>query len=292
MTKLMKPILVVLAIFIISISACHHTKPLPEVKILFLHHSVGENIWEGDQKTLLSRLVHKIYKSSSDRFERKPNVIRIMDSYKRENNRNYSIENQMFPKEHPYGWNNFPYDYYNIWVKNAGNHAYMEEPTLEMLTKEYNVIIFKHCFPVSNIQADLGSANADTSFKSLENYKLQYLSLRDKMHEFPDTKFIVWTGAAQVKSQITEKEAMRAKEFFTWVANTWDIPDENIFIWDFYQLQTKGGIYFPDGCARTPDDSHPNRTFAKYAGELFANRIIDVIEKNGIKTNNKGETLK
>ena len=32
-----------------------------------------------------------------------------------------------FPKPNPYGWNNYPYDYYNIWVKNAGEELYMEE---------------------------------------------------------------------------------------------------------------------------------------------------------------------
>ena len=50
----------------------------------------------------------------------------------------YFIEEKIFPKAEPYGWNNYPYDYYNIWVKNAGEQPFMEEPTLEILTKEYD----------------------------------------------------------------------------------------------------------------------------------------------------------
>ncbi len=41
-----------------------------------------------------------------------------------------SLEEVAFPKSKPYGWNNYPYDYYNIWVNNAGPKPFMKEPTL------------------------------------------------------------------------------------------------------------------------------------------------------------------
>ena len=95
-----------------------------------------------------------------------------------------------------YPWANYPYDYYNIWVKHAGDAPYQGEPTLEMLTKEYDVIVWKHCYPVGNILPDTGTPDVDSAEKRLENYKLQYAELKEKMRSFPDTKFIVWTGAA------------------------------------------------------------------------------------------------
>jgi len=49
----------------------------------------------------------------------------------------------------------------------------------------------------------------------------------------------LFTGAAQVKSQISEDEAKRAKEFFEWAVKEWDLPNDNIYIWDFYNLQTE-----------------------------------------------------
>ncbi len=165
----------------------------------------------------------------------------------------------------------------------------MEEPTLEMLTKEYQIIIFKHCFPSSNIQADQEPADINSDLKTVSNYKLQYLALRDKLHEFPDTKFILFTGAVQVKSSVTEDEAKRAKEFFRWVIDEWDLPGDNIHLWDLYSLQTEGGLYFRDEYAASKNDSHPNENFAGKAVMLLFNRIIDIIEYNGTRTQLTGE---
>ncbi len=138
-------------------------------------------------------------------LEEEPNCHHYLINYNKENNKNYLIKEIAFPKAAPYGWHNYPYDYYNIWVKHAGNEPYMEEPTLEILTRQYQVISFKHCFPVSNIQPDKDSADINSDYKSLANYKLQYAALRDKLHEFPDTKFIVWTGAALAKGAVSEE---------------------------------------------------------------------------------------
>ncbi len=194
---------------------------------------------------------------------------------------------QAFPKASPYGWHNYPFDYYNIWVKNAAEAPYLEEPTLEILTRRYNVIVFKHCFPVSNIQPDkVSDLNAD--YRSLANYKLQYLALREKFHQFPSTRFVVWTGAAQVASRTNEDEAKRAKEFFNWVITEWDLPDDNIFVWDFFGLQTEGGLYFQPRFAVSEQNSHPNNAFSRSAARLFLQRLVDVIEFDGAKTNLTG----
>jgi hypothetical protein len=168
---------------------------------------------------------------------------------------------------------------------------YKEEPTLEILTKEYQVIIFKHCFPVSNIQPEQDSADINSNLRTISNYKLQYSALRDKLHQFPDVKFILFTGAAQVKGSISEDEAGRAKEFFTWVIREWDISDDNIFIWDLYSLETEGELYFKDKYAASFNDAHPNGNFAGEAVKLLFNRIIDVVENNGNRTSLTGKKL-
>jgi len=167
----------------------------------------------------------------------------------------------------------------------------MEEPTLEMLAKDFKLIMFKHCYPVSNIQADQDTADINAELKTLANYKLQYLALRDKLHQFGNTKFIVWTGAVRVKSQIDPEPAQRTHDFFNWVTKEWDIPGDNIFIWDFYQLQTEGGLYFLDQYAASVNDSHPNKTFSKSAAGLLFNRIVDVVENDGLKTKITGEAI-
>ncbi len=261
-----------------------------DLKIVFLHHSTGGVLWKG-KLSLVSKTAGRISTRLGNILSGEAALPRLINKYNKEKGTNYSIQELVFPKRSPYGWNNFPYDYYNIWVKNAGNEPYMEEPTLEMLTKDNNVIIFKHCFPVSNIMADDDSTDIDSDYKSISNYKSQYLALRDKLHAFPETKFIAFTGAALVKSAVTEEEALRSKEFFSWVVNEWDIPDDNIHIWDFYSLETEDGIYLKDEYAVSHSDSHPNSTFARKMARLLFNRIIDVIETNGNNTSLTGEKL-
>jgi hypothetical protein len=231
-----------------------------EADIIFLHHSTGENVWYGG-------------------------VLEWFD----QNAPNYRIVEQYFPKDSPYGWNNYPYDYWNIWVNHAGSSPYMNEPTLEILTAQYHVIIFKHCFPVGEIEADTGSPNIASEEKRLENYKLQYDALKTKMHAFPNNLFIVWTGAALTQNSTNEAAATRARAFFEWVRNEWDDPGDNIYIWDFYELETEGGLYLKDEYAEDPYDSHPNGTFSQMVAPLFCQRIVNVLEGRGDSTSLTGQ---
>ena len=235
-------------------------------KIVFLHHSTGMSIWLGKSNRYLYKL------------NRKGDVQKFFAEYNQVNNTNYVIKEIAFPKSSPYGWNNYPYDYYNIWVKNAGEQSFMEEPTLEMLTREYDVIVFKHCFPVSRISEDTGAPDINSEIKKIENYKLQYIALKKKMHEFPDTKFIVWTPVVCTKKQMTEEEAKRTCQFYEWMMDDWNEKGDNIYIWDYYKLQTEGNLYLPDKNASDPDNSHPNPEFSAKVAPLFCKYIIDTIK--------------
>ncbi len=226
------------------------------VSILYLDHSTGHNIWQGGVK---------------DWFDR----------YNATHKTEFRIVEQAFPKSRPYGWNNYPYDYWNIWVKNGGQAPYLEEPTLEILTGQYQVIVFKHCYPVSSIKPDTGKPDVSSNEKRVENYKLQYEALKTKMRSFPATRFIVWTGAARVKKATSRDEAERARQFFTWVKNDWDEPGDNIFVWDFHELETEGGLYLKDEYAVSKEDSHPNKSFSMKAAPLISKRIVDVIQGKG-----------
>lgn len=223
------------------------------MKIAFLHHSTGKVIWDGG--------VRKWFKK-----------------YNKSNSKKYEIKEIVFPKEKPYGWNNYPYDYWKIWVDNAGSEMYMEEPTLELLAGEYGMIIFKHCFPVSNILPDTGNPDVASSEKRLENYRAQYDALKEKFHQMPETKFLVWTAAALVEASTDEERGRRAREFAEWVRNEWDEPGDNIFVWDFFELETEGGLFLREDYAKSARDSHPNKGFAKKAAPALCQRIVDVLE--------------
>ena len=235
-------------------------------KIIFIHHSTGYSVWLG--KT--NNYVYKLTK--------KGDVQKYIEKHNRKNHTAYNVTETFYPKKEPYGWNNYPYDYYNIWVRNSGDKPYMEEATLEILTKEYDVIIFKHCFPVSNIVEDSGNPDINSSVKSLENYKLQYDALKLKMHEFPDNKFILWTPAVQTKQLLSEDQAMRTRDFRDWIINEWDVKGDNIYIWDFYSYETEGALYLAEKYSVSSDNSHPNVQFAARLAPIFGQFIIDVIE--------------
>lgn len=237
------------------------------VRILFLHHSTGKNIWLGGTNRYLNKVIEK-----SD-------VQNYFRSHNKKYGTNYIINEQVFPKKYPYGWKNYPFDYYNIWVRNAGESPYQEEPTLEILTKNYDVIIFKHCYPVSKILPDTGHPDIVSEEKRLENYKLQYIALKKKLHEFPDTKFIVWTPAVHVKSQINEDEAKRTHIFYKWIIEEWKEENDNIFVWDFYKYETEGGLYLKDEFSAAPGNSHPSVNFSSRVSPLFSRFIIDVVER-------------
>jgi hypothetical protein len=224
------------------------------VRILFLHHSTGYCVWNGGVPGWFS-------------------------DYNRSHGTDHLIEERSFPKKRPYGWNNYPYDYWNIWVKHAGPDPYMDEPTLEMLTPIYDVIVFKHCFPVSDVLADTGMPAVDSKEKRLENYKLQYAALRQKLLSFPATTFIVWTGAALTEKSTTPDNARRAREFAEWVKNGWRQPGDNVHVWDFFDLETGGGLYMKDSNAAAPDDPHPTPDFSRRAASELSRFIVDVIER-------------
>jgi len=235
-------------------------------KIIFLHHSTGKNIWDGG-------------------------VIDFFVDYNQKNNVSYCIREQDFPKQNPYGWNNYPFDYWNIWINNAGNEPYKDEPTLEMIVDQYDMVIWKHCFPVASIQENTGNPDIGSQVKSLENYKVQYQALKEKMKQFSQKKFIVWTIPALVKNATTEEEALRAQEFYNWVKNEWDEKGDNIFLWDFYELETEGGLYLKEDYAKGSENSHPNENFSKTVAPYFGQRIVDVIEGRGDNSSLTGKTI-
>jgi hypothetical protein len=269
-------------IFITILTSCNDKQSENETDIIFLHHSTGWIIW-GTKTSILTKVAWRFNKLF-DYVGTNADLPKMFKEYNSGHNSNYKIVKKPFPKTKPYGWHNYPFDYYNIWVKNAGLTPYMKEPTLEILTSDYEVIIFKHCFPSSNIKPDVEPADINSDYKSIANYKLQYDALRKKLQEFPNTKFILFTVAANVNANTSEEEAYRARMFYEWVLNEWDLPDDNIYIWDLYNLETEGELYLKEEYAAAINDSHPNEIFAKKASKLLFNRIIDVIENNGEET--------
>ncbi|HWQ10335.1 MAG TPA: hypothetical protein VN436_14540 [Holophaga sp.] len=229
-------------------------------KIAYLHHSTGGCVWDGG-------------------------VPGFFTSYNQANGTDYGITSITYPDtSNGYPWANYPYDYWNLWVRHTGSSQDQQELNLDQLAAQYDVIVFKHCFPVSAIgpDSDCVPASVSSEVKTVANYKLQYEALKARMKAFPGTKFIVWTGAALKQGETTEAQALRAKAFFDWVKASWDVPGDNIFVWDFWTLETAGTtgtLYLNDAYAQ--GDSHPADAFCRTVAPFVSRRIVDVIEGRG-----------
>jgi uncharacterized protein YjdB len=231
--------------------------PSGTVRIAYLHHSTGNAVWSGG-------------------------VPQFFAAYNAAHGTQYQITEIQYPDTGGgYPWANYPYDYWNLWVNHTGTSQDRGELNLDQIAANYDVIVFKHCFPVSAINADDGNPSVSSSTQTIANYQLQYAALNNRLKQFPTKKFIIWTGAALTSATTNAAQAQRARDFFAWVRTTWDQPGDNIFVWDFDTLETGGGLYMNDAYANSPSDPHPNSGFSATVAPYIGQRIVDVIEGRG-----------
>lgn len=239
------------------------------IRIGYLHHSTGEAVWNGGVPAFLAAW------NDAHRTDYRISAV------------SYPATTGGWPwplhrlVRDTYPWANYPYDYWNLWVNHAGDRRDRGELNLDDLVARYDVIVFKHCFPVSGVKPDDGSPSVSSPARTLANYKLQYEALKARLRQFPGTRFVVWTGAALPQASTTPEEAARAREFFEWVKDAWDEKGDNIFVWDFHALETGGGLFLQAEYAASPRDGHPNAAFARKVAPLFGRRLVDVIEGRG-----------
>jgi hypothetical protein len=273
----------------VLLASCSKERVMPQdagtSRIVFLHPSTGEAVWKGGI----------------------PSFVRAWNAA---HGTNYEITAMNYPAtvgghthlsrilpgrilekviSDRYPWENYPYDYWNLWVAHTGESRDRGEWNLDDLARRYDVIVFKHCFPVSRIKPDDGAPDVSSPVHTLANYKLQYEALKARMHQFPKTRFIVWTGSALTEDSTNPEDAERAREFAAWVKETWDEKGDNIFVWDFRELETEGGLFLKPGYADGPKNSHPAKEFAAQAAPRMGRRIVDVIEGRGDTSSLSGE---
>jgi len=234
--------------------------------VIFLHHSTGEGVYtEG-------------------------NVASWISNYNAANNTNYQITERAYP-DTPYPWDNFPYDYWNLWIDNQCSNSNINIQCLDNILQNYDVVVFKHCFPGAAIVADDGNPAIGSSAKTLANYKLQYRALRGLMDQYSQKKFIVWTLAPLHRLDTNAENAGRAGEFVNWVKTSWLTEDgkshPNIYIFNFFGLTAELSATPVNGkvnclkynyeISHTDIDSHPNSFANQTVGPVFAQFIVNTI---------------
>ncbi len=237
-------------------------------RIIFLHHSTGNNVY------------------------REGTVVAYIDSINKADGTSLKISERGFPDD-PWPWENYPYDYWKLWVNGSCN---TENPRIECISKlaaNNDLVIFKHCFPGADIKPNTGKPDVSSDVKTLENYKEQYRALRSVLDSYPDTKFMVWTLVPLHRLATTPEVAGRAFDFVQWVKNDWLKEDggqhPNILIFDYFSLVAEldqkpanGVTYclkYEFEKSHTNSDSHPNVAANKFAGPVFAKAIAKAFVK-------------
>ncbi len=238
-------------------------------KAIFLHHSTGNAVYT------------------------QGNVKKWITNFNAQNNTTFSITEFSYP-DTPWPWSNYPYDYWKLWIDGSCDNTQDKIQCLDKLCQDYELVIFKHCFPGAHILRDTDNGNVTSSKKTLNNYKLQYWALLRLLDQHPANKFLVWTLAPLHRNATDAGEAQRAAEFVDWVKNSWLKEDgkshPNVFIFDFFSLAAElnknpdSGMQYCLKYAYEGDhegtDSHPNLVANQTIGPLFAAEITHVLGTN------------
>jgi len=163
-----------------------------------------------------------------------------------------------------------------------------QEAQFSDLVADYDVVVMKHCYPVSDVLEDVGRTDPSSPRQTLENYKAIYRLLRDKFDENPDTLFIVWTlpprhRLFEPSDGDKDANAARATAFSNWLKGdflTEGGPHHNIYVWDFRELVMDphtNFLRYEYELSQSRSDSHPNKVANNKAGPQFAQFIVDSI---------------
>jgi len=139
------------------------------------------------------------------------------------------------------------------------------------------VIVFKSCFPVSDI----------ASQEQLETYQRYYLGIRDVIDQHPEHLFIAMTPPPLVPESTTPENAARARAFAGWLTSDEYLSGHaNLYTFDFFDLLAEGDPASPDHnmlrAAHRPEaagDSHPNPLANEEVGPRFVEFVIESIEE-------------
>ncbi len=239
----------------------HHDKAIEEgtagdfSNVIFLHHSVGRYlIKQGNVRERLSEAGYRFW-------DHDYNYIGITDPEGNLTGYSYGIPNDNTDPD--------------------GLAALFAQPlhTLPLNAfsglMQHDVILFKSCFPVSNIHSD----------EQLEQYKRWYLAMREVMDAHPDHLFIILTPPPLNPTATTPEAAARARAFANWLLSDEYLKGHpNVATFDLFGALAEDDPTSPEANMLRADyrkdevDSHPNETANREVGPRLADFIIRAAE--------------
>lgn len=141
---------------------------------------------------------------------------------------------------------------------------------------QHQVIVFKSCFPNSNMESD----------DRLAQYQAYYRQIRDVAAAYPDHLFILLTSPPLEPGSTTPENAARARALATWLQSPEFLSGyTNFYVFDFFGRLAENdptaadynmlrAAYRPE----TAGDSHPNQQ----ANEIIAPELAQFIQHTAV----------
>lgn len=129
-----------------------------------------------------------------------------------------------------------------------------------------DIIMFKSCFPNSNIVADGAAPGDPTSIeRTISNYKATFEGLKKEITKYPEKLFIYITAPANTPGATTPENAARAREFNTWLVEKFlpayreETGLDNFAVYDLFGFLAADDNFLRSEYRQShPQDSHPN----------------------------------
>jgi len=223
--------------------------PPAKLTLLWLHHSTGDNLLSGG---LLDAL-------------RADNIALYDINYEEAKVGDYVIGDHTDPPDFPKNFNTAKYfDVIKGWELTGDK-------------KQHDIIMFKSCYPASDIKSD----------EMLEQYKQHYLSLLPAFRAHADIMFIPMSTPPRVKRKTTPEEATRARTWAKWIGTQYATELRNVQVFDLFNaMAIREG--HPDQNTLAPQfaesatDSHPTAQGARAMTRMFIPWFNRAIREAGL----------
>jgi hypothetical protein len=222
------------------------TPPETPIKLIFIHHSTGENLLRDDYGALGRNLDANNYFVSDTNYGWGPNAI--------------GDRTDIVNWPEWFGGERSDEALDALYNESGQNSAYTR--TLSDPGGENEIILFKSCFPNSNLEGSPNDPATPGEYAyTVGSAKFIYNSLLDYFSSRPDKMFVVLTAPPVTDPTYGDN----ARAFNTWLMTEWlaNYSSGNVFVFDFYNVLSGPNNHhrYIDGAIQYINDTGSNTSY-------------------------------
>jgi len=230
-------------------------------RIFFLHHSTGEGLVMGGDVRGVVNAYNTAHGTSFEFWDHEYNSQGLRNASGSLTGTNFAIP----------GDNTDTYGLYQLWTSSEAGWT----ASRNQILNNFRVISFKSCFPNSAITDDA----------MLNEYKTQYLAMRDVFDRHTDKVFVVMSPPPLHRLATNATEAANARAFATWLASdTYLAGHSNVVCYNLFDSlahpddgsDAANRLRYEYEGGHNDSDSHPNATANQTVGPLMVQALLQV----------------